>query len=273
MTVHLRAVRPGGDVQSMEIRVSGAHNLESRTTRLPCLIVDGRLAFDAGGLTSGLTLEEQHLIEAIFLTHRHYDHVRDIPNLCMATLHNGKTVDLYGLEDTLETVRSHLLDGAMYPDFTQRPSPTQPKLRLAPLTPGHTIRLLDYEITPVTMRHGVPSVGFHIAAWDGVSLLYTGDTSGGLEEVVGLPRLDLLITEVTLPNSREDEAQEHGHLTPDALGREIAAFKQAGGEVPPVLVVHVNPSHEEEIRAQLRGVAAALGTPISTAMEGLTVNI
>ncbi len=39
----------------MNIRVLGAHNTESRTTRYMSLLVDGILALDAGGLTSSLS--------------------------------------------------------------------------------------------------------------------------------------------------------------------------------------------------------------------------
>ena len=62
----------------MRVRVLGAHQLETRDTRLTSFLVDGVLAVDAGSLTSGLTLEEQESVEAILITHQHFDHCRDL---------------------------------------------------------------------------------------------------------------------------------------------------------------------------------------------------
>ena len=62
----------------MRVRVLGAHQLETRDTRLTSFLIDGVLAVDAGSLTSGLTLEEQESVEAILITHHHFDHCRDL---------------------------------------------------------------------------------------------------------------------------------------------------------------------------------------------------
>ena len=67
----------------MHVRILGAHNIETASTRLTALLVDGRLALDAGALTSTLTLAEQDEIRAVLLTHHHFDHARDLVTLGM----------------------------------------------------------------------------------------------------------------------------------------------------------------------------------------------
>jgi len=67
----------------MNIQVLGAHNCESQNTKCISLLIDDALAIDAGGLTSSLSFETQQKLNAILLTHQHYDHVRDIPMLAM----------------------------------------------------------------------------------------------------------------------------------------------------------------------------------------------
>ena len=62
----------------MNIRFLGAHNSESKDVRPACLLIDNILAIDAGGLTSSLTFSEQLAIEALLVTHHHYDHIKDI---------------------------------------------------------------------------------------------------------------------------------------------------------------------------------------------------
>ena len=57
----------------MKIQILGAHNIETRETRLTSLLVDGILALDAGSLSSGLSIEDQCEVKAVLLTHRHFD--------------------------------------------------------------------------------------------------------------------------------------------------------------------------------------------------------
>ena len=101
----------------MEIRILGAHNIETRDTRLASLLIDGVLALDAGSLSSGLTLPEQGSIQAVLLTHHHFDHVRDLLTLGLATHELDATIEVYAIEDTVQHVRSHLMNGELYPDF------------------------------------------------------------------------------------------------------------------------------------------------------------
>ena len=69
----------------MEIQILGAHQLESKGTRLTSLLIDGTLAIDAGGLTSALSLPEQEKIKTVLLTHHHFDHSRDLVTLAANT--------------------------------------------------------------------------------------------------------------------------------------------------------------------------------------------
>ena len=42
----------------MQLRILGAHNLESKDTRMECHLIDGVLALDAGSLARALIFEE-----------------------------------------------------------------------------------------------------------------------------------------------------------------------------------------------------------------------
>ncbi len=84
----------------MLLRILGAHNMESIDTRMECHLIDGVLALDAGSLARSLSFEEQRGIRAILLSHRHFDHLRDLLPLGITLLHTGLSVDLYGLKET-----------------------------------------------------------------------------------------------------------------------------------------------------------------------------
>jgi ribonuclease BN (tRNA processing enzyme) len=66
----------------MRVKILGAHQAESRDHHFTSILIDDRMAIDAGGLTSTLTFEEQPRLEAVLITHRHFDHVKDLPHWC-----------------------------------------------------------------------------------------------------------------------------------------------------------------------------------------------
>ncbi len=84
-------------------------------------------------------------------------------------------------------------------------------------------------------------------------------------------RPDLVIVEVTYPNSQERLARLTNHLTPQMLGLEITGLKQSGGKAPQFFVNHLNTQAEEDIREELRLLAASIEVSINPAHEGLVV--
>ena len=95
----------------MEIRFLGVHNLESADTKLVSILVDGILAIDAGSITSTLTFEEQQKLEAILLTHRHFDHIRDLATLGLSNTLSSipwGTKKLYSIASVFEALQSHI---------------------------------------------------------------------------------------------------------------------------------------------------------------------
>ena len=65
----------------MQVRILGAHCIEAQGLRMSSILIDDILALDAGGLTAGLSQLEQEKIRAVFLTHHHFDHSRDLITL------------------------------------------------------------------------------------------------------------------------------------------------------------------------------------------------
>ena len=105
----------------MKILILGAHNIESDKTGCTSFLIDDVLALDAGALTSGLSLAEQRRLQAVLLTHHHYDHIRDIPALGMNFYLFEKTITLYSTPPVYEALTAHLLNNVLYPNFIERP--------------------------------------------------------------------------------------------------------------------------------------------------------
>lgn len=242
----------------MQLRTLGAHNVESRHTRMESHLIDGELALDAGSLTRALTLQEQRGIRAVILSHRHYDHIKDLPPLGIAIRGQGATVDVYGIPDTIEALKETLMSGRLFPDFTQSPSAEAPTFRLHPVEFYRPFNVLGYTATALPVPHSVPAAGFLVRS-DDVSLFYTGDTGKGVSAAWEYANPDVLLTEVTFGNANEAGARVTGHLTPALLMDALDEFRGRHGRLPKVLVSHINPPWEEAVRAELAEITRATG--------------
>lgn len=247
----------------MELRVLGAHNLESQGTRLTSHLIDGELALDAGSLTRALSFSEQRSIRAIILSHRHFDHVRDLLPLGLALRGTGITVDVYAIQDTAEFLLSKLLDGSLYPDFINSPSPENPTFRLNVVQFYKEFSVLDYSAVAVPVPHAVPAAGFQVSSRD-LKLFYTGDAGKGLSAAWEHVSPDVLLTEVTFGSENEAGASGAGHLTPALLGEALVDFYEQRGYLPRVLVAHMNPPWEAKIRRELEDLSRQMGLKIET---------
>jgi len=257
----------------MDIRFLGAHNCESKDTRYISLLIDGTLAIDAGGLTASLSLEEQQRLEALLLTHHHYDHIRDLPALAMNSfLGDGYTISVHSTAPVLETVSSYLFDGELYPRFTEIPH-KKPILRFTIIEPYQQISINGFEILAVPVEHSIPAVGYQVTSPDGKSMFYTGDTGPGLANCWQYISPQLLVIEVTTTNGYEDFGREAGHLTPSLLEQELIKFREVKGYLPRIVLVHMNPRLEKEIAEEASAVATSLGCQITLGYEGMHINL
>ena len=256
----------------MELEVLGAHQCESRDSKLMSLLVDGVMALDAGAITSSLTLSDQQRIKAILITHHHFDHIRDLATFGINNFWTGPT-SVYALDSVLEVIRSHIIDGVVYPDFLTRPVPEKPTFRFCPVEAGKEVVIEGYRVIPVPVEHGVPAVGYWVVSSDDKSFFYTGDTGGGCSSCWEVVSPDLLVIEVCMSNSYEPMAQQSGHMTPRLLKQELLDFRRLRGYLPPVVAVHMILAIEDEIRNEVAQVAEELGVRITLAHEGMKVSL
>lgn len=250
----------------MKIKFLGAHNAESKDFKLVTLLIDDILAVEAGSLTSGLTFAEQKQVKAILVSHGHYDHIRDLPAFALSS--SSRVTRVFGTSETLQVFTSHLADGLIYPEFASQNSfLARSILDLCPIEPLHPLEVEGYQVLPVPVNHPVSAVGFEIRK-DGKSVFYTGDTGPGLGAVWPHISPQLIITEMTFPNSLKATAAESGHLCPETLKNELLDFQRIKGYLPRVSLVHLSPQYECDIAADARKVAEDLSVSIIPAAEG-----
>ena len=254
----------------MEVRILGAHQGQSNSIGFMSILIDGRLAIDAGGLATGLSLEEQERIDAVLVTHRHFDHIQDL----VGVAHNNwqvKSLHIHCILDVRHALQAHVFNDVVWPTMSEQQGPYFP-LTWTDVAPGVEFDVLGYRALPVEMSHTVPCVGYQVS--DGSkSVFYTADTRGDGHPSWAALRPDLLIAEVTMSSIFEDLAHYVGHMTPLSLEGELRAFHARQGYYPPTLAVHLNPHHEPTIKEELLELSAQLGAQITPAFEGMVVEV
>jgi ribonuclease BN (tRNA processing enzyme) len=259
----------------MNIRFLGAHNNESKETRPACLLIDNFLALDAGGLTSSLTLDEQLAIKALLVTHHHYDHIKDIPMLSMNFYVKNAKLKVYSIRSIYEVLK-YLFEypGKFYLNFLEHP-PEKPTIFFTDIEPLKPFSIESYDILAVPVEHSVPAVGYQIISPEGRKVFYTGDTGNGLQDCWQHTSPDLLIIEVTAADGYINTAREVKHLTPTLLKEEMVSFRKIKGYLPKIITIHMFPQsqEEEQIKAELKQVAAELNTSIVPSYEGMQITL
>jgi ribonuclease BN (tRNA processing enzyme) len=251
----------------MKVKFLGTHNAESKNTRLVSFLIDDVIAVDAGSLVSELTFPEQKKIKAILLSHGHYDHIRAVP--AFAFNNSDCTTKVIATAQTLEILSSHLIDGVVYPKFTSESSfLLKATIQLVTVEFFNRQNIEGYGVMAVPVQHPLGGVGFEITSEDGKTLFYTGDTGPGLSSIWSNISPQLIIADVTWPNSLVNVAKDAGHLCPEMLRVELNEFRRVKGYLPKVAAIHLSPQHEPEIEREVREVAKSLGVTINIAHEG-----
>lgn len=253
----------------MRIRFLGAHMFESKETRFSCVLIDELMAIDAGALTSALSFKDQERIEHVLLTHGHYDHVRDLPALALRNEH--RTINVFATSFTLDLLTTHWINGTVYPNFTERPSKEKPALRLHPIAPFEPVSVGPYEVTALPVNHSIPSVGFKVTAGGNKTIFFTGDTGPGLDPCWKHMNPKVLIVDSAFSNRARMMVAKTGHLCPILVREEILAFRKQKGHFPYIVLTHLHPEMEAEIKEESRQLALELGARIQPAYEGLEI--
>ena len=241
----------------MRLRVLGCSGgIGGRHLRTTSFLVDGDILIDCGTGVGDLTLAELSQIDHIFVTHSHLDHVASIPFL-VDTVGGmrSKPLTLYTTSATIEILKNHLFNWAIWPDFTEIPTPEAPFLRYREIEVGRAISLAGRTITPIPARHTVPAVGYHLDS-GAASLVFTGDTApnDALWSVVNrIGNLKFLIIETAFSNKERHLAEISRHLCPMTLAEELKKLER-GAEI---YITHLKPGEIEPTMLEIEECAGA----------------
>src|SRR5512132_2910752 len=113
----------------MKLRILGCSGGIGGDLRTTCMLLDHDILIDGGTGLGDLSANELALIDHVFVTHSHMDHIACIPSLLDSVGgRRERPITLYATRDTLEILREHLFNWKLWPDFAQLPDPEKPVL-------------------------------------------------------------------------------------------------------------------------------------------------
>lgn len=236
----------------MRLKVLGPHGGELPGCKSTCLLVDERLAVDAGSLTSTLELHQLAAVDNILLTHSHFDHIKDLPMMSDVMVgRRDSPIVIHSNTECIETLKKNLFNNDVWPDFTKIPDEKNPVFKLRSFKAGAKVKVGPYAVRSVLVSHPVESCGYVID--DGrVSMAISGDT-GPTEKfwkvINKVENLKLLLVECSFPNSLQALADISGHFTPQTLEKELDKFDRRGCEV---LLYHLKPAFVSQLKKEVR---------------------
>jgi ribonuclease BN (tRNA processing enzyme) len=241
----------------MRLRVLGCSGgIGGRHLRTTSFLVDADILVDAGTGVGDLTLAELSQIDHIFVTHSHLDHFASIPFL-VDTIGGmrAKPIEVYAQAATIEILKNHLFNWAIWPDFTEIPTPEAPFLRYRPIEVGAPVTLGGRSITAIPARHTVPAVGYHLDS-GAASLVFTGDTApnDALWRVVNrIANLKFLIIETAFSNKERQLAEISRHLCPETLALELSKLERSAE----IYITHLKPGEIEPTMLEIEECAGS----------------
>ena len=241
----------------MKLKVLGCSGGIGGNLHTTSFLLDHDVLIDAGTGVGELSLTELAMIDHIFVTHSHLDHIASIPFMLdtVGFMRDGP-LTVYASEETLEILKQHVFNWKIWPDFSKIPNARQPYLRYQAMELGETIVLNGRKITSLPANHVVPAVGYHLDSGK-VSLVFTGDTTtcDALWKVVNkIENLRYLIIETAFSNSEKDLAIVSKHLCPSMLAEELVKFKRRAE----VFITHLKPSEMELTMHEINECAGGL---------------
>jgi cAMP phosphodiesterase len=215
------------------------------------MVIDDRVAIDAGSLALSCSDLQREQIRDIILTHTHLDHIAGLPLFIddlFATL--TEPVRVHGTRQVIEALERDVFNWSIYPRFSELANSHGPVISYHEFEPGAVIEVGHLTVRSVPVNHKVASSGYIVSDGTG-TIAITGDTAETDEiwQVCGrTPDLRAIFVECAFPNELAELALVSGHLTPAQLAGEL---RKVPNRTAPAYVINIKPMYRSRVIEQL----------------------
>lgn len=235
----------------MKLQVLGCSGgIGGRAMRTTSLLVDDDILIDAGTGVAELEVAQLALIDHVFITHSHLDHLAFLPLMIDSVGHlRDKPLVMHASQATQDIIRAHIFNWQIWPDFSEIPSRDNPRLQFNVIEVGQTIDLNGRKVSALPANHTVPALGYQLDSGAG-SLVFTGDT--GVNDALWpqlnqIANLRYLIIETAFPNQERQLALLSKHLCPSLLADELSKLESS----PEIFITHLKPGQADLIMQEI----------------------
>ena len=235
----------------MQLKVLGCSGGIAQGLRTSSYLIDEDILLDAGTGVGDMSLQDMRKLKHIFITHSHMDHVTSLP-LIVDTLFSDldQPLIVHARSETIKSMRDHVFNWEIWPDFTELPSKEAPVLKFEPMQPGDVVDVDGRSIEMIDVNHTVPAAAYAVKTQER-TFVYSGDTSTNdslWQRLNEYERLDFMVIESAFANSELQLAKLARHYCPDLLAADLAKLKHK----PRLGISHLKPGDEKQIMDECR---------------------
>lgn len=226
----------------------------SARQHLLSIVIDDRVAVDAGSLAFSCTEVHRAQIRDVILTHTHLDHIAGLP-LFIDDLFSTLTepVRIHATREMIDILERDIFNWSIYPRFSELSNENGHVIEYREFARDSSFEVAHLSVKSVGVNHQVSANGYIVS--DGrVSVAITGDTAEtddiwkACNETVDLKAV---LVECAFPDELGDLAAVSRHLTPQRLKSELEKFTRADC---PVYVINIKPTYRAKVIEQLNEV-------------------
>lgn len=212
------------------------------------------IVVDAGNIINSLS-DDALLINHVFLTHSHSDHITDLPFLVESFYEQReRPLIIYGSKQTIKSLKDHTFNNEIWPDFSKINliNQTEKSIIFKEIEEGETICLHNYEITAFEANHIKGAFGYEIIKNKHSGYLISGDTYLNpkmWEKVNQNKNIKSVIIECSFPSSMEKLAFDSKHLTPKLLKEDLKNLKRDDIQL---FIYHIKPSFFDKMTEEIK---------------------
>lgn len=235
------------------------NGMASQRQHLLTMMIDDRVAIDAGCLAFSCSDLQRRQTRDILLTHTHLDHVAGLPMFIddlFATLDGP--ICVHATAEMIGILERDLFNWAIYPRFSELSNENGPVVVYREFESGTSFEIGHLSARSVRVNHKVAAHGYLLS--DGkTTVAITGDTAETddfWEICCETPSLGAIFVECAFPDEMEQLSIDSNHLSPARLRSEL---EKLGDTEVPVYIINLKPMYRDRVieqidKAGIRGV-------------------